>query len=638
MRTMIEGWDDDDEDETHKERELANERSNEHIEEYLARYMNDPNAPGHALMISGSWGIGKSHFVRQLVNKYAKSDNQQQYVYVSLSGLRTISDIDTALSVALFPFLGTPTAKAAMKTAQTAMKFFRVDPDLRMHSIVNKVNAKLYVFDDLERCEVPIQTTLGYINKFVELEGRKVVIVAHETELDAKQPEYRGIKEKLVGQTFSFQPVIRLPLKQFIQSCGSEIARGILNNHADLILTRYAQSELNNLRVLRQTVWDFARLLDQLTEEQRNNSGLITSLVDTLIPLSFEYKAGRIRPDDIVEYNPYGEYLVPGEKRKETVWGRFRKRYPNNKLHDNIFSTSVLADMLVHGYFDQAGLRKACDESFYCGRIGDVASWRRVWNAFDEKDADLDELIADMEDRFLRREYVVPGEIFHVLGLRVWLSKNKLITSSIEQIVPEFKKYVDDLYTAGSIATSNPNGDDTRTQGYGGLGVRDTDKPEFKAAAAYYLSRRDQFIESQRPDEAKLLLAELRSSPRSFISKICFTNDGSYQYRDIPILMHMDASECAKALAELDSRDQQAVFSSIRERYDQGSLQGNLSDERDWIVKLRECLIEIVASRSGFGKFRLERMIEWSIDPLLKAPFAEQSGDDDDEEPVQMYD
>lgn len=207
---MIEGW--DDEEETQEAREIANERSNDHIEAYLTQFMSDPNAPGHALMIAGAWGIGKSHFVRQLVERYADKDTNHHYVHVSLSGLQTIRDMDVALSVALHPVLDNGFFKAASTGVSLLARYFRVDPETRMHVFVNKFKAALYVFDDLERCEAPIQTTMGYINKFVEREGRKVVVVAHEEPMSDRWPDYRKIKEKLIGQTFTFQPVIRRPL------------------------------------------------------------------------------------------------------------------------------------------------------------------------------------------------------------------------------------------------------------------------------------------------------------------------------------------------------------------------------------------------------------------------------------------
>jgi len=252
----IEGWEDD-EDESEPQSlaalEAANERSNAHIEAYLREYINDPNAPDHAVMISGAWGIGKSYFVRQMVRQYAKADDQERYVYVSLAGLQSLADMDEALAIAMHPILASRLGKGVAKAISVALKHYNVDPQVPASSLANKVGAKLYVFDDLERCEAPLHTTLGYINRFVEHAGCHVVVVANEDEL-LKKREYKTIKEKLVGQSFTFQPVVTGPLTQFVGQASSERARAALAAKTSAILTRYAQSQLNNLRVLRQAV------------------------------------------------------------------------------------------------------------------------------------------------------------------------------------------------------------------------------------------------------------------------------------------------------------------------------------------------------------------------------------------------
>ena len=42
----------------------------------------------------------------------------------------------------------------------------------------------ILIFDDLERCKIPINDLLGYINQFVEHLNLKVIIVANEKEIN----------------------------------------------------------------------------------------------------------------------------------------------------------------------------------------------------------------------------------------------------------------------------------------------------------------------------------------------------------------------------------------------------------------------------------------------------------------------
>ena len=77
----------------------------------------------------------------------------------------------------------------------TILKELTKIPDIPQNSIRNlieilqKRNSKNYVliFDDLERCEMPITELLGYINEFVEHKSMKTIIIANEKEILKKK-------------------------------------------------------------------------------------------------------------------------------------------------------------------------------------------------------------------------------------------------------------------------------------------------------------------------------------------------------------------------------------------------------------------------------------------------------------------
>ena len=45
------------------------------------------------------------------------------------------------------------------------------------------VKDSILIFDDLERCDCPVNEVLGYINTYVEHDGMKVIIVANQKEI-----------------------------------------------------------------------------------------------------------------------------------------------------------------------------------------------------------------------------------------------------------------------------------------------------------------------------------------------------------------------------------------------------------------------------------------------------------------------
>ena len=454
-----------------------------------------------------------------------------------------------------------------------------------------------------------------------------------ETQKSNANRECRGAKALRPKEIRAICRFFSRLLEQFIDIVPSERAKAVLAGQFDLILRRYTQSELNNLRVLRQAVWDFARLVDLLTNEHRANSGLMTSLLDTFMPLSFDYKAARLTSADIVQAGEYASFaMFEKNADKESNWKKFQRRYPNCRVDDRIVSGDVWGDLVVHGFMDQEVLRSACNFSSYISGRSQIPSWRRLWQAFDETDEEVLHLIEDIDRRFANGEYVVPGEVLHIISLRLWLSSNAITSKPLRQAVDECKDYIDDLYLQGTIASENPKGESIRKSGYGGLGIQQSDTPEFDEVYKYYLSQRKKFEQIKLPLDAAALLAEMKTNPRGFIEKICFTNGGSYEYVDTPVLAHMNVEDCANALTELRGSDQRAVFSSLRERYDFKRLDGTLALEKPWLEALREKLTEIAVSRSGFARFRIEKMVEWSIDPVLNQ-LVEETPDSDTEDP-----
>jgi Cdc6-like AAA superfamily ATPase len=152
--------------------------SNKHVNEYLSYYVSFPHSPRFAVLLNGTWGIGKTFLVQKYLQTFERQGKKS--VYISLYGLASLDEINDAFFRALYPNLSGTTAKIAGRIANTAMKYYRVDGVIDVKDFMKKFSCDLYVFDDLERCEAPINKVLGYINEFVEHDGCKVIIIANE--------------------------------------------------------------------------------------------------------------------------------------------------------------------------------------------------------------------------------------------------------------------------------------------------------------------------------------------------------------------------------------------------------------------------------------------------------------------------
>jgi Cdc6-like AAA superfamily ATPase len=183
---------------------------NDHVWDYLTYYLGLPHSPDFAVLVSGPWGVGKTFLVKRFLAKHFE-DQKDQYVYVSLYGLSTLEEIDDALLQAIFPRMTGTAAKVIGRVAKSALKIVKVDAsEFDIRDFLNKFDAKVYVFDDLERFEGTINKVLGYINQFVEHGGAKVTLIANEQEISVDN-DYSRRRESAKRCTCSrHSPKVRL--------------------------------------------------------------------------------------------------------------------------------------------------------------------------------------------------------------------------------------------------------------------------------------------------------------------------------------------------------------------------------------------------------------------------------------------
>lgn len=69
---------------------------NQHIVSYLNDYLDKDNKNTEAVLLTGSWGTGKTHFIKD----YLK---EKEHLYISLYGLTSIKDIQNEIFIATHP-------------------------------------------------------------------------------------------------------------------------------------------------------------------------------------------------------------------------------------------------------------------------------------------------------------------------------------------------------------------------------------------------------------------------------------------------------------------------------------------------------------------------------------------------------
>ena len=286
---------------------------NENIVNFLNGYMMNPD-PQYAVLLKGKWGCGKTHFINHWIDAYQKQEAEDKVlepVYVSLYGLSETKQITTAINRVLYPILYGKAAKAG----KTFLKFmsaivlkcdvdwnkdgnsdFSMDLGLDALSIFKSEDEKvkrgnLLIFDDLERCDIPMKKLLGYLNFFVEQCNCHLIVIGDEDKIAEGENKkiFGEFKEKTIGREFEIATDIHSALDTFVnQTPKNDFVVG----HQEQIEKFFAMTECDNLRILRQALWDFARFEESMTgfSEDERYENIMIHVLGTYIISYCEYR------------------------------------------------------------------------------------------------------------------------------------------------------------------------------------------------------------------------------------------------------------------------------------------------------------------------------------------------------------
>ena len=443
------------------------------------------------------------------------------------------------------------------------------------------------------------------------------MIVANEPEI--KDPQYKIRREKLIGKTLEVQSAFDEALTHFTFQISDQSTRSLFEAQRSDISTVYHQSNLNNLRILQQTMWDFERLYRVLNDVHRRHKQEISRLLRLFFALSFELKAARFPPDDLrSRMSKAMEYVTASRgrvDRKQFPFLAAMERYPDIDLNDPILSDELLIDILVRGIVDEDEIRSSIDRT-----VSQEAepAWRTVWHWFDRSDKEFARACEEMEKQFFAREFHVTGEILHVFGLRLFLVNAGVLKKDRSDVLSESKQYVDELYDMKRLEplqSDEANG--FRSFGYGGLGVFENETSEFVELATYLEEKRKKAAVDQHPERALALLKEMETDPELYVRRICLTSSSDNWYHRIPILASIKPETFVSSLMQQSPEHQRLIIRAFKSRYEHGGLEGELASEKPWLTDVRTRLLGRADCLSPIGKYRLLKLVEANIAPAL---------------------
>jgi len=586
---------------------------NTNIEHYLDYYLS-LNTPKYAVLIKGDWGSGKTWFINKYKDKIALAPKAKQSLYVSLYGMKNINEIQESLfNQYLQRFVTFPAfvRKIIEAVFTLCLQYSRLDLqkikfDTTRYYLGSSFS--VLIFDDLERCHIPLAILMGYINNFVESRDFKVIILANETLIKSEELKiYQKTKEKLIGQTLEIQHDFDGAYQNFVNKevTNNEII-DILDsvNAYALIKNVFDKAESKNLRILRQIILDFQRIFQALPKITKNKDELIQDLLIVLTTLSILVKTGeldtkKINTDDLATF-------MTEEIQGNNINNVITKMMFFNPSFDSPYpSYTWWQKFFDKGIVDQELLDNTFQSSKY---IKNDKDWIKLYHYYQLSDDEFQKILTKVESQYLKGEYQELGIIKHIFCLLLNFSEMGLYKQDKPSIVNNAIELVENLVNNNKLSNYNPSFLDVE---YDGLSFHKHDLSELKKFNEHIQPFLSRLKNTELHKKAYELLEEIKVDHTSFGLKLEPRQFYNVQetYFTQPILNYLDPKDFFDVILSLDNYQKKSIFSVLADRYKSPKL---YQEESKFIEGLTELIEEYVKGNDlSLSKSLMKQYWNW---------------------------
>lgn len=611
--------------------------------EYLDFYLFEMRYASGAVMLTGTWGCGKTHFLTQYLSSRRTrisaqhsekpSDNKKGYFYCSLYGVTDLSHITDSFFLQQYPVIASGRLKFVGHIVSRAFNSFSgVDPASlgisreAIKKAIQNLRGEILVFDDFERSSIPISDIMGFINNCIEPGGAKVIIIANEKEVPADRASaYRKMKEKIISKSISIasnpKEVLGSVISEFEMPFLKEFVTGRIDDIHALIIT----SGIVNFRTIRSVLHDFERLVRIVDPQLIKSVEAMEKLLFCLIAMGLELRSGRytkIELDKIqkacVDRLMWFDTKKPKSAELEML-DVLEQAYPRVDWGNPIIEPGQLGQFLETGAVNIDDVNKALRiNPLVVGKAASPA-WRNLWHwpslTRSEYNTVLEGVAGDLEHQRIRE----PEEILHVTGIAIRIRENGAnFPGSEHGIVTLMKAYIDGLRDRNLLAGRHHHiflkSRKLAHESYGGLGYQAIETAEFQEVLTYLESAIRLVFDANLRLSANHLIGDILSEKAKY-SRLYEPKFEDGDLGRVPFLHFVDPSFFAAAMID-DGAFNQELFSALRERYRDEWHDHGLEREYGWLSALEaEALVRADAATPPH-KVWLNRRIKDNFDQI----------------------
>lgn len=613
----------------------------DHATEVLDRYL-DPATPSHgALMLSGAWGSGKTHFVkdyfkrRDVLRRKNEPLNGPAHLYATLNGVASTDEVAEQFWASANPLLSSKVAQALGAAAVSGVQIasrgqaLRGDNAKMVRNFLSRpIVGYPLVFDDLERSQLPLPQIMGFISDFVEQHKAKVIILANEAEIE-RDPDvwndYRRQKEKLVSKTIEVSPDIGLIFRGLVEALPNVLAKAAALKNEELAIAAFQASGHRNLRSLRAALDDFDLLLTTSGELLAESEALLKQALPYVIATGMELRAGTLQPNDIAEVGMASLMsMMRSEAKSEArdLLASIAAKYESIDFMAPVVPPSMVSRLYSSGVVERDALNTHLKEHpLYLG--DETPSWKRMWRWFEMPMSTYQNVRASFLADLQERRIVSVGPILHSAGIVLGLRKSEDDLLDGADIEAWFRRYLDQLVDEDGLITGSYDPAWGLDTSFDGLGYQEKDDPTF-------LSIKDIIIDAIRRARERHLIKyvpELLESLNSGnTARLYEQGFGDPSIGSLPAL-HLIAVDDFKSVALQDGVINRELMASLRERYNRGYRPQLIEAEKDWVDRLLKELEQEVMNLPSPHRKRVLGEVEYyrkRLKEVLSRPTPEE--------------
>lgn len=617
---------------------------NAHIHQYLTSYLKREN-PQYAVMLNGAWGCGKTFFIRKWKESIKSKDIKP--IYVSLFGLQTIKDVNELINKELHPILTSKATKTIIKTAKVltgvAISHKLGNDESEMNYSIDltslletdnpkTVGGKIIIFDDMERCHIPPHLLLGYINYFVEICKCHVILVCNnarlysweDTSFDKKlKEEFRIFEEKTIGIKLTIQPSVKEALDFFISETKCDPMDFLNRVKKDLALF-IRESAIQNLRSVRQAIFDFTDIIRVLDDADRNSSEYDTVVKDLLFNMIAFYQEARANNYAFVNWQDTSCRFNIGDKKND-------KYEEYNKALNKYRSISIFGLRLFGDIVDKVIWPKFKTGQNHCEHIKNQLHKpiRKPWEILlhdmtELSNEEFNNIYEQVIDAFSNHEFLSANEIipatYAIVEAELYGIRSaphdfyKVIESAVSALFDKMKDEIDFYNLYGTYRVT--------IQYYGLDSKKSNLWNHFKEC---FINNYESRIDSFR-NEFTMLLETLTDDDIDKIKNLEFSpapGVNKTEYHRYSIFKNADQDKVVESIMKLSNKSLHIYWEWLLLRYevswDRGEVDNpSLHDDRNTLRIIQSELENQSRNCTGIQRFNLERIIK-VIDYVCKA-------------------